>query len=105
MSLTLRRFISLLSLPCLTAVASGCATSLDLGAAQIHEAPPEAVTQCAFLGTVVGHVGPFHPSAIEDAKADALNRAAERGATQVVWASISAGHGATAMAPMDWVGS
>jgi hypothetical protein len=98
MSLTLRRFVFLLSLACLTASASACATSLNLGAAQIHEAPPEGVAQCTFLGTVVGHVGPFHPSALDDAKADALNHAAEVGATQVVWASISAGYGATAMA-------
>jgi hypothetical protein len=76
-------------------LASACAPSLTHAGAQIREAAPEGVTQCVFLGTVIDDSG---QSAIEFARIDALNRAAERGTTHVVWVSVSASHGATAMA-------
>jgi hypothetical protein len=90
-----------LPLLCLASVAfgvSGCAPALSPAGAQLREAAPEAVGECMFLGTVVGNVGRFDPSPIDDAKIDALNHAAEKGASRVVWASVSAGRGATAMA-------
>jgi hypothetical protein len=80
-----------LCLPCLAALVSGCAPSLTLAAGQIHEAPPESVSQCRFLGTVIG-------TARYGAMTDALNRAGEKGATHVVWLSVSGGRGPTAMA-------
>jgi hypothetical protein len=64
---------------CLVLLVAGCAPSLTLVGAQIREAAPEGVSSSAFLGTVVGNVGPFDQSAIDDAKTDALNRGAERG--------------------------
>jgi hypothetical protein len=95
----LSRFSSFASpLLCLASLASGCAPALSPAGAQLREAAPEAVGECVFLGTVVGNVGRFDPSPIDDAKIDALNRAAERGASRVVWESVSAGRGATAMA-------
>jgi len=84
--------LSLFFLPLLE---PGCAPSLTMAAAQIREAPPEGVGQCVFLGTVVGDVRA--PHRVDDAKTDALNRAADRGATHLVWVSVSAGRGATAM--------
>jgi hypothetical protein len=87
-----------LPLLCLASVASGCAPALSPAGAQLREAAPDAVGECMFLGTVVGNVGRFDPSPIDDAKIDALNRAAAKGASRVVWASVSAGRGATAMA-------
>ncbi len=84
-----RSVIFALSL-CVASLVSGCAPSLTLAGAQVHEAPPEAVSQCRFLGTVVGNAryGPM---------TDAVNRAGEKGATHVVWLSVSGGRGARAM--------
>jgi hypothetical protein len=74
---------------------ASCAASLSGPASQIHEAPPEGVASCQFLGTVVGE---HFPRSIEDAQTEALNRAAERGANTVVWVSVSDSHHSTAMA-------
>jgi hypothetical protein len=82
--------VSLLSLACFA-----CGSSLTQAGAQIREADPPRVAQCVFLGTVVGHVGRFHPSPIQDAETEALNAAAGKGATHVVWVSLT---GATASA-------
>jgi hypothetical protein len=86
-----RSIILALSLSGFASLVSGCAPSLTLGGAQVREVPPEAVSQCRFLGTVVGNAryGPM---------TDALNRAGEKGATHIVWLSVSCGRGATAMA-------
>jgi hypothetical protein len=86
-----RSVIFALSVSCFPSLVSGCAPSLTLAGAQVHEAPPEGISQCRFLGTVVGtaRYGPM---------TDALNRAGEKGATHVVWLSVSGGRGATAMA-------
>jgi flavin-binding protein dodecin len=85
------KFVS--SLFFLALLGPGCAPSLTMAAAQIREAPPEGVGQCVFLGTVVGRAR----HRVDDAKTDALNRAADRGATHLVWLSVSGGRGATAM--------
>jgi|HubBroStandDraft_1064217.scaffolds.fasta_scaffold00177_28 hypothetical protein len=81
---------------CLASV--GCGSSLTVGSAHIREADPERVGQCAFLGTVVGHAGSFDSSPVHDAQTEALNAAAEKGATRVVWVSLSVSRGATAFA-------
>jgi hypothetical protein len=86
-----RSTILALSLFGFPSLVPGCAPSLTLAGAQVHEAPPEAVSQCTFLGTVVGNAryGPM---------TDVLNRAGEKGATHIVWLSVSGGRGATALA-------
>jgi hypothetical protein len=86
-----RTIVFALSLSGFPSLVSGCAPSLTLGGAQVREVPPEAVSQCRFLGTVVGNAryGPM---------TDALNRAGEKGATNVVWLSVTGGRGATAVA-------
>lgn len=91
-----RSSILMLPLLALVPLASGCVT-LTPAAARLREAAPEGVTQCAFQGTVIGvdNKASFGGSTVERAKTDALNRAAERGATHVVWLSVS---GNTAMA-------
>jgi len=62
-----------------------------------HESvePVRPTTMRVFLGTVVGDVD--GPLSIRDAKTEALNRAGEKGATNIGWVSVSGGRGPTAM--------
>src|SRR5271167_3634013 len=94
---TMHRY-AIFGVSCLCLASVACGSSLTVGGARIRESDPERVGQCAFLGTVAGRVGPFDPSPIHDAQTEALNAAAERGATRVVWVSLSTSHGATAFA-------
>jgi hypothetical protein len=61
------------------ALASACVASLSPAGAPIREAAPEGVTDGEFLGTVIGGPEGFNEPTIENAKIDALNRAAEMG--------------------------
>jgi hypothetical protein len=86
------------SLVCAMAcLACGSELPLSVRAAQIHEAAPEDMGKCVFLGTVVGSTRSYAwvSQTVENAQTDALNQAAGHGATHVVWVSVS---GATAMA-------
>jgi hypothetical protein len=85
--------------PSLTAVLAaleGCGVSLTAAATQVRDTAPELVTGCSFVGTVVGEATP--PQGVNDAMKDALNKAAERGATHVVWVGANGGRGPVAMA-------
>lgn len=66
----------------------GCAASLSPGAARIVEAHPSEVESCEPAGAVYGGASGFHwseSSAMASARNKALESAAKRDATHVVW--------------------
>lgn len=70
------------------AVLTGCAASLGPEAARIVEAHPSGVTNCEPAGAVYGGASGFHWSeseAMTSARNKALESAAKRDATHVVW--------------------
>lgn len=71
-----------------TALLAGCATSLSPEAARIVEAHPSEVEDCEPAGSVYGGSSGFHWSesdAMATARNRALESAAKRDATHVVW--------------------
>jgi hypothetical protein len=81
-----------IELTCTVACLACDPVPLSPAADRIEEAAPESVGKCAFLGTVIGG-----GMTVQDAQTDAMNRAANRGATHIVWVSVVQGR-ATAMA-------
>jgi hypothetical protein len=71
---------------------TGCAVQPTERATSIREATADMVAKCEFVGTVTGasSLGGMaaRDTAIENAKTEALNRAATRGATRVVWKAL-----------------
>jgi len=69
---------------------SGCA-SLSPGAAKIREAEKATVSECKYLGEVTGTSKVGSESAVlyhtgkDNAKKDALEKAAQLGGTHIVW--------------------
>lgn len=76
-------------------VASGCATSLSSSAASIVEADEAMVAGCQFLGTFNGTSGWGGTAGAglgaNNAKNAVMERAAKKGATHVVFMSLSGG--------------
>ena len=71
-----------------TALLAGCATNLSPEASRIVEAHPSEVKDCEPAGTVYGGASGFHwseSSAMASARNKALESAARRDATHVVW--------------------
>ncbi len=72
----------------LLALLSGCASTLSPQAERIVEAHQKEVRECRELGEVRGHASGFHWSsaaAMSNARDKALEQAADRNATHVVW--------------------
>jgi hypothetical protein len=67
---------------------------LTAAGARVRDAPPEGTARCSFMATLVGR----SPWGTESAMNDALNKAAQMGATDVVWVSVSGGGHATPLA-------
>ena len=92
MKYTSKIFISvvLLSiLPC-----SGCVTTLTPAARQIHSSDERMVANCEFLGEVQGSSGFGNLAAtqgMQNARNEAMEQAAQLGATNIVWTNIAGG--------------
>ena len=73
-----------------------CATSRSAAANRVQEADSNMVAGCTFLGEVSGTSGWGGLAAstgIENAKNQALEQAAKKGATHVVWNALAGGWG------------
>jgi hypothetical protein len=84
--------ILILLLICI-ALVEGCAT-MSPKAVGIREADERMVAGCKFLGTAEGNSlwgGVVQAAALENAKAEALNKAAAMGTTHLIWTKIDAG--------------
>lgn len=71
---------------------TACATSLSERGALVQESDGQDVGGCQFIGTMTGSAagsGLGGEPAIETAKAKAINKAADKGATHIVWLNIS----------------
>lgn len=78
----------------LLALVSGCASPLSPKAERIVEARHSDVRDCREVGDVRGHASGFHWSsaaAMNSARDQALEQAADRDATHVVWDNIEEG--------------
>jgi hypothetical protein len=77
-----------LALPCLV----GCMSARSPAASQIREADVNMVSGCTYVGEVFGSSGAEDPDVgIENAKTRALEQAASKQATHVVWNALVAG--------------
>jgi hypothetical protein len=85
-------FFVLTAFVCSTLLA-GCATTPTDAASKIRESDENHVANCKLLGTVTGgsSLGGFAAQEMgkRSASAEALNKAAEMGATNIVWQSIT----------------
>ena len=73
-----------------------CATTRSAAAARVQEADATMVAGCTYLGEVSGTSGWGGLAAstgIENAKNQALEQAAKKGATAVVWNALAGGWG------------
>lgn len=73
---------------------TGCATGRSPAATRIQEADSNMVAGCTYLGEVSGTSGWGGLAAstgIENAKNQALDQAAKKGATHVVWNNLAGG--------------
>lgn len=75
---------------------AGCASTASPRAAAIQEADERMVENCTFLGIFVGNStlsGPAgRPVGIENAKISALEKAAKKDVTHIVWQDIDANY-------------
>ena len=74
---------------------SGCATSRSISASRIQDADSAMVSGCKYLGEVHGSSGWGNLAAsvgMGNAKNQASERAAELGATHIVWNQIMGGY-------------
>lgn len=65
-----------------------CASTLSPKASQIIDSDEKMVSNCKFLGNFHGSstaTGMFSGTGIENAKKEVLNKAAQKGATNIVW--------------------
>lgn len=73
------------------AVSSSCASTPSASAASIVETDEKGVAQCSFVATVSGSSmlgGAVQERARENAKTAALEQAAKKGATHIVWTDV-----------------
>jgi hypothetical protein len=78
----------------LLSIISGCATSRSIEASKIREADIATVSGCKYLGEVHGSSGWGNLAAsvgMANAKNEAWEKAAELGATHIVWNQIVGG--------------
>lgn len=76
----------------IAAVFISCASTASEGAASIVESDERGVAQCEFLGLVSGTSmlgGAVQERARANAKTHALNAAAAKGATHIVWTDVT----------------
>ncbi|MFH0781955.1 MAG: hypothetical protein V2B20_08385, partial [Pseudomonadota bacterium] len=76
-------------------ILAGCATTKSAMAINVLEADEKVVTNCKYLGDVTGTSGWGNLAAstgVNNAKNEALEKAAKLGATHVVWTQISGGY-------------
>lgn len=77
------------------AVLAGCASTTPVA---VKPATPAQVASCAYLDDVIGTSGWYGLMAsqgAENARAEAINRAAQLGATHLVWSEPSVRYGST----------
>lgn len=76
-------------------IASGCATTLSPSATRIIEADAKMVEGCTYVGDVHGSSGWGNIAAstgIQNAKNEAVEKAAALGTTHILWNNISGGY-------------
>jgi hypothetical protein len=76
-------------------IASGCATTLSPSATRILDADAKMVEGCTYVGDVHGSSGWGNLAAstgIQNAKNEAVEKAAALGATHILWTNISGGY-------------
>ena len=76
-------------------ICSGCATTLSTSGLSVREADEKMVTECRFLGSVQGSSGFGNVAAsvgMQNAKNQAIERAAGMGATHIVFGDIRGGY-------------
>lgn len=81
-------------------VVSGCAHQPGeaVGSSSVQAATAAQVAGCAYIDDLVGTsalYGLFAAQGMDNARADVLQRAAQAGATHVVWGAPVPGHGST----------
>jgi len=77
------------------ALINGCAVTPSAAAAHVQEADAQMVTSCKYVAEVQGSSGWGNLAAsagMENAKTEAREKAAKRGATHIVWNSIAGGY-------------
>jgi hypothetical protein len=78
-------------------IMSGCAPTLSPTAANIKQVSKEIVSECKYLGKVTGssqvggQVAVAYHSGKDRAEGDALEKAAQLGATHIVWRQLTDG--------------
>jgi hypothetical protein len=73
-------------------IVTGCSSTATPAASRITETDERGVEQCTFVALVNGSSmlgGAMQGRARENAKTDALNDAAEKGATHIVWVDVT----------------
>lgn len=76
---------------------SGCATPRSAGASRIREVDIASVSGCKYLGKVIGsselgnQLSLYTSNAVERAKNQALDKAAQLGGTHIVWDNLMEG--------------
>jgi len=76
-------------------VLNGCATTLSQSAARVMDADMKMANDCQFLGEVHGTSGWGNLAAstgIENARNEAREKAASKGATHIVWTNVAGGY-------------
>lgn len=80
---------------CAGLLATGCATTPSPAAVKVADADETMVAACRFVGEVHGSSGWGNVAAsagMENAKTEAREKAAQMGATHVVWQTVAGGY-------------
>lgn len=87
------------------AVLSGCATPsvayTESKKSTVQPATPERVKTCEYLDDIIGTsgwYGVFATQGVENARAETMTKAANMGATHIVWQSNAVNYGSTSVA-------
>jgi hypothetical protein len=88
-----RVLVSIAFLACASGLV-GCATTQSPAASKVKDADESMVVGCSYLGDVHGSSaldGDFFQTGMQNARTDAVEEAAKKGASHVVWNSSAGG--------------
>lgn len=97
----MKTVVAMLALAGFVLAAAGCATTLSTAAENVRVSDQSDVSGCTFLGTVQGSSGFGNLAAstgMHNARVEAQDKAAEMGATNIVWKNIHGGYSPYAVA-------